>query len=661
MTAITEGNTYQTTLGASESLFIKTDGTATVSYGRRLDNSASVDTVTSSDAEREYGPYNVPMQIKVEAVTSSAYYNNEFTQLTKTSDSKSDSDAIDKLVDTFKDKTGGMTPEEIGNAIKKPGNNAYTALPRYSQTLLSAAAGDIVRFKAAAFIDSIGLFPWQTIGPIVSAAIGSDYPMAPQNGESVNGSDVSAINVGLYLNNPTSGTVTQLTNQFDRWFTGDIKSLSSGTEVELLKSGSSPTFSTVKVAYLIKSGGGTIQLKVDGSLVGSAIDTSSGTPSEIGFISHSQTYAKKTVAIVTSGGDVEVVYQWIESNDSNRVELHDLNKGGLSLEDALGSERSQSNLAALVEEIDLDLITYEGKENSSYLASEFSKLCDIFDSSASNADKIICGSTPTPLSEISNTDQLAQNDILYNEVVLRGNAGLPYRYADKYAPFVRGNDPSSAIEFLLDLGSDFYGDGIHFSQLGTEVANSQISQMFALSSSVYAKQLQPVWNRSDKSMLAPGTFFSGPNGNEISFTTDASFGFDWDLNIPRSFSIESTLGDVNFRLSSQPGSVSNVIPSSFDIGTAGSEIKASLSSVNGFKAWVFTDSNKAGASGNCFFRLINVPPVVYRADLLGGDYPANTMPGAMVRVPDGAAGDGVYMAVGGSPSDWQKISTSGAV
>lgn len=561
-------------------------------------------------------------------------------------------------------------PDVVGNSqylealqfIISTSSNAEAALPRYAQALISAADGNIVQFKAGALLDSIGAHPWQTIGPIVSGALGALDLMNAPTGTDVLGSDTSSIQAKLGLDTPSLGSVTPLTGQFDRWYTGDVQSLSSGAEVPLIQGGADPTFTTVKVAFLRKSGGGSIQLKVGGVLVGAPISTSTGTAGEVGFISHTQAYGQDSVSVVSSGGEIEVVYQWREWDNATNVQYHDLSKGGLSLEDAMSAAQAQDNLRDLMTEIDLDLITYEAKEASSYLEAEFIKLCNIFDAAVPDADKVICGSTPFPLSAPSDLDQRAQNAILQAEVLARGVTGLPYRYADKYAPFTRGGDVASASVLLNALGADFYGDGTHFTQLGAEIANSSLSRLFALASSVYAKQSMPVWNRERVSMLAPGTFFSGPGDNNIEITTDAVFGLDWTLNIPRSLAFESALGDVNFRLSRQTGVISNILPSNFDLGSDGSDVKAVLGTLGGGRVWTFTDSAKDGAdSGNCFFQTINVPPTIAKADLIGGDYPANSMPGAIVRVPDGAAGDGVYMAVGGGSTDWQLITTSGTV
>ncbi|MCP4442860.1 MAG: hypothetical protein GY810_28475, partial [Aureispira sp.] len=58
---------------------------------------------------------------------------------------------------------------------------------------------------------------------------------------------------------------------------------------------------------------------------------------------------------------------------------------------------------------------------------------------------------------------------------------------------------------------------------------------------------------------------------------------------------------------------------------------------------------------------LNRAPTISRADLLGGDYRADTLVGAVVRCTDGNAGDGLYIAVGADNTDWQLITTSGTV
>ncbi len=73
------------------------------------------------------------------------------------------------------------------------------------------------------------------------------------------------------------------------------------------------------------------------------------------------------------------------------------------------------------------------------------------------------------------------------------------------------------------------------------------------------------------------------------------------------------------------------------------------------------DGTVVGGDGNGVLQCINKPPRIERADLVGGDFPADSLIGAIVRCPDGNAGDGLYIAVGANDTDWQLITTSGLV
>ena len=79
MTTLTEGNTYSVTLAAGEKIHVKTVGVAKVKYARQIANGASVDTLTPASAEIQYGPYGVPMEIEIEAVTGNANYSSTLT------------------------------------------------------------------------------------------------------------------------------------------------------------------------------------------------------------------------------------------------------------------------------------------------------------------------------------------------------------------------------------------------------------------------------------------------------------------------------------------------------------------------------------------------------------------------------------------------------
>ena len=99
------------------------------------------------------------------------------------------------------------------------------------------------------------------------------------------------------------------------------------------------------------------------------------------------------------------------------------------------------------------------------------------------------------------------------------------------------------------------------------------------------------------SSLARGTKFGAVAGSQITVTTDAIFGFDWRINYPRSFSLSGPSGDYSspvFRISSNTGVFSHVLPLSIDFDSSGNVRKRDLNTSSGYEFTRYRKTDNPG-------------------------------------------------------------------
>lgn len=449
---------------------------------------------------------------------------------------------------------------------------------------------------------------------------------------------------GYDLSLSTASLVTAETFQYQYWPTGLVSRLNDGASALWVRSGSSPTFTDVKVYYIKEPSAGTLNLSVAGTVVASVSAAADNTG--LGVLSYTQAVGAGAVLTTVSGGAVRVLFVHTRNTTVSGLDVYQtMNRGGLLLADATATAQVRSIWQATLADINPDLITFEMDDDFGDGASadaSLNYLVGIIDTASPYADKLFIGSTPRNVN-----DSLKMRSGHY----LKGFCGkksASYLYFDSY--HLLGTHADMNVIFGTD-------DGTHPVASAQAYAAEILWEFLGLNGFNLGFVSRAVNDRGTPSRLARGTTIGDRPGREISITGDASSGSDFTLNMTRSFAFASSTGVVLRRTSSQPGVVSNVEPMATDFDTAANVRKRNVVTSTGIEVTQLVKTDNPGGMqhlrAGLYFNSFT------RAQLLAISAASNF--GALAFCSDCTGGAQWVYAKGSSPTDWATIDGKTAI
>ncbi|WP_454843417.1 hypothetical protein [Pseudomonas gorinensis] len=449
---------------------------------------------------------------------------------------------------------------------------------------------------------------------------------------------------GYDLSLSTASLVTAETFQYQYWPTGLVSRLNDGASALWVRSGSSPTFTDVKVYYIKEPSAGTLNLSVGGTVV--ATVSAAADVTGLGVLSYTQAAATAAVLTTVSGGPVRVVLVHTRNTTVSGLDLHQtMNRGGLLLADATASAQGRSIWQAALTDINADLITFEMDDDfgdGAAADASLNYLIDILDASSPYADKLFIGSTPRTLN-----DSLKMRSGHYLKGFC-GNKGASYLYFDSYHLL------GTHAEMNTIFGAD---DGVHPVAAVQAYAAEMLWEFLGLNGFNLGFVSRAVNDRGTPSRLARGTTIGDRPGREISITGDASSGSDFTLTMTRSFAFASSTGVVLRRTSSQPGVVSNVEPMATDFDTPANVRKRNVVTSTGIEVTQLVKTDNPGGMqhlrAGLYFNSFT------RAQLLAISAASNF--GALAFCSDCTGGAQWVYAKGVNAQDWVTVAGNTAI
>ena len=231
--------------------------------------------------------------------------------------------------------------------------------------------------------------------------------------------------------NATTGSVTERTTDFDVWPSGLAYLFATGASRTYGLGGGSATCDTIKVFYAkgpaSATDGGNFKLQVDGVdqasyLNVSTLDAALG----VGIITLNPTLGAHTLTVVCNTGPVRIIGVGFEDSTSSGIVPINIGQGGIALNSPTAT--AWANFQAVIADLDPDVLQFEAKEESSYLATALDDLLDAATTGSPTMDVLLIGSSPR---NTGDADQQAQNTILRNAASARDLV-----YWDGYTPLV---------------------------------------------------------------------------------------------------------------------------------------------------------------------------------------------------------------------------------
>lgn len=496
--------------------------------------------------------------------------------------------------------------------------------------------------RSLTFGDSLAFFKPQFVLRFLNSQLGGSSigDAAPTAAAAYAGSGGGWLNTnvvaGTFTTNPADG--------YTYWPTGQLSQLTTGTRVQWITGGVTPTFTRVKVYYIREPGAGVFNIKVGGSTVTSP-DASNASVA-LGSYEIVQSSATATIELQhASGGNVRVVGVIFSATAFNGVNNADVAVGGLALSNAMSSAQCRALFTAFVTDWAPDISFVEMDDVID--PADATKLGDCLDGSATG-DKVIIASTPSAADPTSTT----RRDLWKTFVAGRNRTFF----------FFDGWTPVSPYQTLSDLG--WQGDGTHPSFECSAYLSDLLMDQLGLRQSVYGRATKAVNNVSSVSKLARNTEIVGA-GEKIAFETDGSFGYDWNLTIPRAFSISTrgSYGTPNATLMQISGSaVPTFLPAGWLWGSASSTRSLTTNTSSGFTIMTLLDSAKVNGFDEVMFN-VRLPGHTV-AQLNGGSYNSNSRGGALVYVTNGSPTGTNALAWardGEGPQTWRRIVDDGTI
>lgn len=414
----------------------------------------------------------------------------------------------------------------------------------------------------------------------------------------------------------SSGATTP-TGQYTYWPTGEHLLIASGGYQTCIANGVTPTFTSVTMYVIKEPGAGTAELVVDGNVVATL---NCNAAFGLGKLTFTQARAQKTVRINATSGAVRVVSSVYDDDTVSGVTSDPrMQVGGLALTSAI---QSLPIWQAYLADRDFDLVTFEmddafGTDAATQAA--FATLCDMLAAAIPTADKIIIASTPRA---VDDAGKVAASAWLAGQVLARDRSFL---FFDSYWTAGSWADLNDV------LGG---GDGTHPAPAAQFYNAALLMDQMGLSSAVLPFSPQPL-NSTGASNLGKGSAVRTGPTTAMTFDTD-TFALDWRIGATRSLALTDLAGTITARFSSNSGVISNILPTTWDFGTSGSQRKFDINVYFGYRLARFRDTQNVSGllpvqSGGLW------PQVGTRANL-NADFPGNSFPGFIGYVSDAANG-----------------------
>lgn len=318
----------------------------------------------------------------------------------------------------------------------------------------------------------------------------------------------------------TSGDVTSISGEYEKWFTGDLFSVGVGGELAFGEGGFYGKADKIVLFYSKSPGGGSF--KVQSQKFGESwvdevgytdVDTNN-TSVSIGVIELTKNPNDlNKVRVVGLTGDSEIIFCDFQKLTTTGVKDYPsaLAKGGLLLTNALLC--ADGVLEAFLENIQPDIIFFEMKEgDAAQFAIDLAQMQTRFDAVLPDADWVFIESTPI---EVNNNVQVAENEALR----FHSNANSRFCFD--------GYTPCGSYAEMVKRGWE--GDGIH----ADEKCNGYLASYLWLEMGLYAVLPSTVYGKVLRGLTGnlegPLTFKIDTNTETGRIFPDPVYKFD--LNI----------------------------------------------------------------------------------------------------------------------------------
>jgi hypothetical protein len=269
-------------------------------------------------------------------------------------------------------------------------------------TAKAATPATIAQQRVLAFGDSIALFKWHWLYPMMHRAFGGVGSEAGVSvGSAVTGPGWRTPGTSIVA---TTGTVTRQLNAFDIWPSGFADLFTTGATRDYGTSGVNATWDKLSIYYAKEAGSGSFKVQVDG-VDEPGYENVSAAGTGLGIITITRgTVAARRVTIVNLTGTHRIIGPAFEASTRAGVVFANISQGGIALNQQ--TAQGYANFQAYIADFKPDIITFEMKENSNYLAAKLVDLLTVIDTAAPYATFVGIGSPPI---RDNNDDQIIQN------------------------------------------------------------------------------------------------------------------------------------------------------------------------------------------------------------------------------------------------------------
>lgn len=353
-------------------------------------------------------------------------------------------------------------------------------------------------------------------------------------------------------------SVTSVTNGWDYTPSGNYFLVADGGSYRQTYAGVNLNYTTLKVFYIKEPGAGTLTVSNNGSSVATA--NASSLTTELGVLTHTKAAGQTATVLSASGGPVRVWFTHFTNGNAGVDFYQAFGAGGINPAQMLQTATTRAVLQAALVEVNPDLISVEMDDDfgGGLYDTQLTQLFSILDAGAASSDKLFIGPQPRAASDAT---RKLSNERIRREIFARGG---PYLFYDTYR--IMG----TYAEMLAVFGSD---DGVHPSNAAAAFGAAALFNVLGFETSVTGYSPAPVKTPDVASRLFRETVIQG-GISELKFSTDATFGYDWTISVPRalSFGINST---TPWQFSGNTAVLPNIVPANFKWNSAASTLSLS--------------------------------------------------------------------------------------
>lgn len=299
------------------------------------------------------------------------------------------------------------------------------------------ASGTTARAKWVTMFDSMAQAKAQHFLPRLARIFGGGGDQW-----SVVGTGAPATYGGSTIN--ASSGVTQVTNDYGVWPSGFTFSLGTGATQTWGRGGVGAVCNSIKLYYVIAPSAGTFKVQVDGVDAVGFTNVSADGAAGLGVITLTPALGQHTLTIVNLTGTVKVLFPVFENTSVSGLVVLNVSQGGAPLDTATNTPAALSRFGAFLADQQVDVISFEAKEASSYYATALGKLLTAIRAAVPAADFLGIGSTPVVAND---ADQVTQNSQLRAACAAFGGV-----YWDGYTP---------VVNYATMVAYGWQGDGTH--------------------------------------------------------------------------------------------------------------------------------------------------------------------------------------------------------